>query len=195
MSQNRCFKPQINYLKYFFLVISLYWTSCVLSNIVHVVTAKSLAHWWYFGVPHSNSKFSNTKQSTPYQIVLNSVYHTLTYLLGSIAFGSLLVAIVRTLRSFVYLLIVLMGHGNGLGGTAVKITKPSVSIPGRTFAPLSSSQPNSNQQTSRINKLKLFILECLFYMLSFLDYAVTYFNHYAFCYVAISDLSFVEASK
>lgn len=182
-------------MKYFLLVLSLYWTSCVLSNIVHVVTAHSLSHWWYYGSPHTNNKFSSTKQSTSYQIVLNSVYHTCTQLIGSIALGSLLVAIIRTLRSFVYLMIVLMGHGNGLGGSGIKINTPTVSINGKVYSGSNGSQSHSNNQQSKMNKLKLFILECLFYVLSILDSAVTYFNHYAFCYVAISDLSFIDASK
>lgn len=90
-----------------------------------------------------------------------------------------------------------MGHGNGLGGNGVRMTTPSISIYGRTYTPQinPNQQQQQQQQQSKINKLKLFVLECLFYMLSFLDYAVTYFNHYAFCYVAISDLSFIEASK
>jgi hypothetical protein len=39
------------------------------------------------------------------------------------------------------------------------------------------------------------VLECLLVLLSLLDKAVTYFNHYAFCYVAISEMSFIEASR
>jgi hypothetical protein len=112
-------------------------------------------------------------------------------LLGPIAFGSLLVAVVRSLRSLVYLLVTLMGSGTGLGGMGVQVTPPSISIGGRVHTPSLSSQSQSSTQ----NKIKKFVIECLLVVLSVLDRAVTYFNHYAFCYVAISEMSFIQASR
>ena len=51
VSHSSCFVPKINYWKYFLLLMSLYWTCCVLSNIVHVATAHCIAHWWFYGLP------------------------------------------------------------------------------------------------------------------------------------------------
>ena len=166
-------------------MISLYWTCCVLSNIVHVVTAHAISHWWFYGLPDAGGALRGTSQASSWNIVRDSVIHTCTRLLGPIAFGSLLVAVVRTLRSFVYLLVTLMGSGSGLGGMGVQVAPPSISIGGRVHT----------SRQSQGNKIKKFVIECLLVVLSVLDRAVTYFNHYAFCYVAISEMSFIQASR
>lgn len=154
-----------------------------------------MSHWWFYGIPDAGGILRGTSQSSSQKIVYDSFVHTCTSLLGSIAFGSLLVAIVRTLRSFVYLLVTLMGSGSGLGGMGVKVSPPSISIGGKVHIPSISLQQQSNNNNSPQNKLKKFVIECLLVILSMLDRAVTYFNHYAFCYVAISEMSFIEASK
>lgn len=163
----------------------------MLSNIVHVATAHSISHWWFYGLPDAGGVLRGTSQSSSWKVVQNSIIHSCTRLLGPIAFGSLLVAVVRSLRSLVYLLVTLMGSGSGLGGMGVKLSPPSISIGGRVHTPAISRQTEESTQ----NKLKKFVVECLLTVLSILDRAVTYFNHYAFCYVAISEMSFIEASR
>jgi hypothetical protein len=194
VSHSPCFTPHLYYFKYTLLLLSLYWTCCVLSNILHVTTARAVAHWWFHGVPNLKGMSYHTPLSTSSQIVKDSFLFTLTRLIGSIAFGSLAVAIIRTLRSVVYLLVNLMGHGSGIGGMGVEITPPSVSIGGKIHLPkFSTTRRHEDQRTT--SRLKKFMVECLLSLLNVLDRMVTYFNHYAFCYVATSDLSFMDASR
>lgn len=51
---------------------------------------------------------------------------------------------------------------------------------------------NGNGVTDQLYKRVLLSLE---YLLLVLDRLVTYFNHYAYCYVAIYNYGFVEASR
>jgi hypothetical protein len=70
---------------FFFLSISLYWGHEVLKNISHVTTAGSVASWWYD--PNVTS------------VVTGSFCRATTSSLGSIAFGSLIVAILQVLEN------------------------------------------------------------------------------------------------
>lgn len=71
-----------------FLLISLYWTSQVLSNILHTTTAGTIASWWV-------SKSRNQRA------LREALYRSCTTSLGSICLGSLVVAIVSTLETIV----------------------------------------------------------------------------------------------
>jgi hypothetical protein len=51
------------------------------------------------------------------------------------------------------------------------------------------------QSGNKESKLIKFVQSCLVTSLEVLDQLVTYCNHYAFCYVSIYDMSFVEASR
>lgn len=68
-----------------FLLLSCYWTSAVLSNIAHVTVAGTVASWWM--VP--------TEKSATASAFKRSV----TTSFGSICLGSLIVAILDTLRA------------------------------------------------------------------------------------------------
>eukprot|EP01087_Luapelamoeba_hula_P019341 TRINITY_DN638_c0_g2_i2.p1 TRINITY_DN638_c0_g2~~TRINITY_DN638_c0_g2_i2.p1 ORF type:complete len:323 (+),score=46.75 TRINITY_DN638_c0_g2_i2:121-1089(+) len=70
-----------------YLVFSLYWTSQVIKNVVHVTTSGTVATWYFMsgtGMP-ANPTIKSFKRAT-------------TTSLGSICFGSLIIAILRTLR-------------------------------------------------------------------------------------------------
>lgn len=74
---------------YFLLLLSLYWTSCVISNIVHVTCAGSAATWFF--------------QPAVHDVTLPAFKRATTTSLGSICAGSLLVSIITTLRSMLRL--------------------------------------------------------------------------------------------
>jgi len=62
----------------------------ILQNVVHVTTAGTMASWYFF--------FPNTRVENP---VLNSFKRASIYSLGSIALGSLIIAVVQALRAIV----------------------------------------------------------------------------------------------
>jgi hypothetical protein len=70
---------------FFFLSISFYWGHEVLKNISHVTTAGAVASWWYD--PNVSS------------VVAGSFCRATTSSLGSIAFGSLIVAVLQVLEN------------------------------------------------------------------------------------------------
>jgi len=76
-------------LSIFFLTISLYWTSQVIGNTVHLTCAGTFASWYFLGGKNNmqrNPTFQSLKRAT-------------TTSFGSVCFGSLLIAIVQALRS------------------------------------------------------------------------------------------------
>jgi hypothetical protein len=70
----------------FALLYSFYWGAATFRNIVHFITACTVGHWWFSG-----------DTSRQYTIGI-SFKRAFTTNFGTIAFGSLLVSIVRTLR-------------------------------------------------------------------------------------------------
>ena len=72
----------INGMTYFGMLISFYWGSSVVANVMHCVVAGAVATWW----------FKQDIGSTP---VFDSFYRAMTTSFGSIALGSLLVAILK----------------------------------------------------------------------------------------------------
>jgi len=74
----------INGVAYFLLLVSLYWTMEVLRNIGHVTTAGVVATWWFQPLATS-ATWGAFKRAT-------------TTSLGSICFGSLIVAILQATR-------------------------------------------------------------------------------------------------
>ncbi|CEO94759.1 unnamed protein product (mitochondrion) [Plasmodiophora brassicae] len=73
----------------FALLVSLYWTLEVLSNIVHVTTAGVAASWWFFPDLSHSTRASFVRASTTS--------------LGSVCFGSLIVALISALEAIVRL--------------------------------------------------------------------------------------------
>jgi len=74
----------------FLLILSFYWTHQVLSNTIHVTVAGTVGSWWFDPIS-ANSCCSSA--------VRDSYLRSSTYSFGSICFGSLLTAILRTLRA------------------------------------------------------------------------------------------------
>lgn len=72
---------------YIALALSFYWTVEVIKNTVHTAIA-GVAATYYFQYPHA----------VPKNPSWNSLKRACTYSFGSICFGSLIVAIIRTLR-------------------------------------------------------------------------------------------------
>eukprot|EP01038_Epipyxis_sp_PR26KG_P010595 gene10595-14234_t len=92
ISNKACFSPKFYIAPYLFLLLSFFWTSSVLSNIVHCATAKAVNEWW-------------RNEQPPPDIMENSMVVTMSQSLGSICYGSLISAIVRTLRTALEILI------------------------------------------------------------------------------------------
>jgi len=73
---------------YFSFFLSFYWTSQVIANIV-LVTAAGVVATWYFLFP----------QATPTSPVLGALKRASWNSLGSVCFGSFLVALLQTIRA------------------------------------------------------------------------------------------------
>ena len=74
---------------FFLLLVSLYWTSTVLLNIVRVTTAGVVGTWCF--VPEEAGGCCSSA-------VVSSFIRSVTYSLGSICFGSLLEAVISVVR-------------------------------------------------------------------------------------------------
>lgn len=83
--EGACYSSTMTQLTYFGMLVSFYWGSTVISNVMHCVTAGAVATWWF------KSDFG----STP---VFDSFYRAMTTSFGSICLGSLLVAILKATR-------------------------------------------------------------------------------------------------
>lgn len=70
------------------LLVSLYWTQQVFSNIVHCTSCGTAGSWWFQGVTAVSPTWGAFKRAC-------------TTSLGSIAFGSLLVALIKTLIAII----------------------------------------------------------------------------------------------
>lgn len=82
--------PGLAWPVFIFMLLSYYWTSQVIKNVVHVTTAGTFSTWYFLSGPQmpTNPTAGAFKRAT-------------TWSLGSICFGSLLVAAIKTLRSIV----------------------------------------------------------------------------------------------
>jgi len=69
-----------------FMLLSLFWGQQVIQNIVHCTIAGTVGSWWFAGDTVAKPTWGALKRSC-------------TTSLGSIAFGSLIVAIIKTLRA------------------------------------------------------------------------------------------------
>ena len=82
------------YFVYFCLALSFYWTSEVIKNLTIVATSGVVATW-YFLYP----------QDTPAQVALPAIGRAMTYSLGSIAEGSLIVAVIKCVQLLLNLVV------------------------------------------------------------------------------------------
>jgi len=77
---------------YFLMLLSMFWTQQVFQNTIHVTIAGVVSTWW-FSPAEANSCCSPG--------IRDSFVRATTTSFGSICFGSLLVAIIQTLRAMV----------------------------------------------------------------------------------------------
>lgn len=89
VSNHSCVTPKLYGWTYSWLLLSLFWTSAVISNVVHCTTSSAVAKWWTVGYPTALMVQEGFDAAT-------------TTSLGSICLGSLLVAVIRTLRTLLY---------------------------------------------------------------------------------------------
>lgn len=72
----------------FLLLLSLFWTFQIIKNVVHVTVAGAVGSWWW--APQTTSCCSKA--------VRDSNIRAITYSFGSICLGSLVVAIIQTIK-------------------------------------------------------------------------------------------------
>ena len=77
----------------FSFLVSFYWTTQIIKNVVHVTVAGTVGTWWF--VP-------GEARSCCSSAVVNSYWRSITTSFGSICFGSLLVALIQAARDIVY---------------------------------------------------------------------------------------------
>jgi len=86
--------PALSYALGIFLLFSLYWTCQVIKNVVHVTVAGTIATWYFLegagGVPPNPT--------------LKSLKRACTTSIGSICLGSMIIALIRTLRALANML-------------------------------------------------------------------------------------------
>lgn len=140
------------------LLLSLFWTNSVLSNIVHATTSASIYCWWMLGMCNEDD-------------VKHFFQRITSKSLGSICFGSLLTAFIRTLRS---ILAVIYGWMS---------KKPEES---------QSNRYNYHTVLATINRYCHSLIRNLLRML---DKVIVYCNRYALCFVGIYGVSYLQASK
>jgi hypothetical protein len=75
-----------------FLIFSYYWTTQMIKNVVHVTTSGLVASWYFF---------DGSQVGMPIHPTLGALKRACTTSFGSIALGSLLVAILKTIRQLV----------------------------------------------------------------------------------------------
>jgi len=132
------FSGTLSAVAFLFLLLSLYWVSEVIKNVVHVTVSGVVATVYFMG------------DMMPSNPTLGALKRSLTTSFGSICLGSLIVSIIKTIRALVQMM------------------------------------------RSENNNLLLCLVDCI---LGCIDSLVQYFNHYAYCQVAIYGKSFVEAAK
>jgi len=122
-----------------FLVFSYYWVSEVIKNVVHVTVSGVVATWYFLrGSP-----------SMPESPTFGALHRAMTTSFGSICLGSLIVAILKTIRALL------------------------------------------RSMSGRSGNMLACVALCL---LSCIENLVRYFNHYAFCQVAIYGKTFCTAA-
>ncbi|KAK9313681.1 plasma-membrane choline transporter-domain-containing protein [Lipomyces starkeyi] len=131
-----------------FITFCGYYISEVIKTIVHT-TISGVYGSWYF--------CSRSTQGMPRWPALGAFKRSMTYSLGSISFGSLLVSIIQLLQQLAAL-----------------------------------AQQAARQDNNWIAVIIICFIRCL---LAVLDWAVRFFNHYAYCYIALYGAAYIPAAK
>ena len=136
--------------------------------LVYVWVASTLAGIVHVGVAKTVSLWWSSSEGPPSELAVALGFRkAMTTNLGSICLGSLLVSIIQLARSACDF----------------------------ALRALKTSSPSASSRVSRCSLLRTFALSCLSFALAGLDRAAMYFNRYALCYVALYDLTFIDASK
>jgi len=77
---------------YFYIIFSFYWVSEVIKNVVHVTVSGVVATWYFL---------SGSPGGIPENPTLGALKRSVTTSFGSICLGSLLVAIIKTIKAFI----------------------------------------------------------------------------------------------
>ena len=89
------------------LILILYWGTEVFRNVVHVTTSGVTSDWFFsLGGPGTPAEFQGARRESG--VTLGAAKRAAVWSLGSICFGSLIVAIIRTVRTVLRLS---MRHG------------------------------------------------------------------------------------
>jgi hypothetical protein len=136
--------------KAFFLLLSLYWTITVITNITQTTVAGIIGTYCF-------DKSSASTFLSP--AVRNSLHRSCTTSFGSICFGSLLHALITTLR---------------------------------VLADWARNNAQSNNEGSGGAALLFCVLQCL---LSLVEDIIEYFNQWAYAFVGIYGMSYLESGK
>lgn len=119
-------------------IFLFFWTQQVAANVVHVTTAGVVGKWYY-------------KNDDTTSIVWKAFKRSITKSFGSVCFGSLIVAVIKTIQFII--------------------------------------------RMARSNSDNACIMCCLDYVISCFEQIVEYFNEYAYAYVGIYGISYVESAK
>jgi len=87
----QAFAPDVYYTLAAFLILSFYWTTQVIKNVVHVTVSGTVATWY----------FMKGTVGIPPNPTMKALRRACTYSFGSICLGSLLVAAIQTLRAII----------------------------------------------------------------------------------------------
>lgn len=103
------FDPNVAYFLIFFLLLALYWVCQVIKNSVHVTVSGTCATWFFMNPIPSNPTLGSFRRFFFFSILEKVTKVCLIYYLffcramttsfGSICLGSLLVALLQTLRA------------------------------------------------------------------------------------------------
>lgn len=169
VSKSTCFTPSFNGGAYFGLLLCLLWSCSVLSNIVHTTVAGCVASWW------ADPALDEASFSSSHNLVRINFQRAIWECLGSICMGSLIVSTIRATRTVLY------------------FTSEKLRLLDKSFSTATGS--GASNPNSILNKCKTAFLSFLQFSLNVLDKAFTFFNRYAFTYVAVYDYSFMDASR
>ena len=91
-----------------YMLLSFFWTLQMLKNLVHTTNCGVFATWY----------FMNHTNAMPERPMMGALKRTFTTSFGSVAFGSLIVAIIQTLKALANFR---MNNSNGQGGDCANI--------------------------------------------------------------------------
>ena len=178
LTDRACFNAKLYTYGYICMLFSLLWTCGVCASAVQCSTASIVSKWWSGNQRLEDSSNSTDEEENGSGITSwcttflsdSGLRRSLTTSLGSLCLGSLLVAIVKSIRTMLRLFV---------RQSKAAATESSTSA--------SSSASNMSSRTC--------VGSILAYALKIMEKAMLYFNRYAFCYVGVHGDSFFKASK